>query len=319
MQPPPCAAVDIVSPAARWWDDDTRIAVLRDRVDPRTTDAVVRPRPPRRPSGWRAPGPAPSPPPDASLLGPREGEDLCHLSGDWRIFQRLDGHRWSLDDLATAWVAAAECRATPPARICDLGCGIGSVLLMMAWSFPAAQLVGVEAQETSVDLARRSAAWNGAGGRCEIRLGDLRDPAVLPERGGFDLVTGTPPYLPPGTARPSARPQWAPCHFELRGGIGDYIEAAARVLAGDGVFVACAAGRDDARVGRGAAAVGLAIHRRVEVIPRQGKPALFAVYALRRVRDGGTALAESTLVIRDREGRRTSECVAMRAAMGLPP
>jgi len=157
----------------------------------------------RRPPGWVAPGPRP---PLASAipgddvpasLWPSEGEDLCWLSGDFRILQRLDGHRWSLDDLMTAWIAA---RAVPNARrICDLGCGIGTVLLFLAWRFPDAELVGVEAQPESAALARRSIAWNDVGSRVTVRDGDLRDADSVPEGPIFDLVTGTPPYFPSGT------------------------------------------------------------------------------------------------------------------------
>ena len=78
-------------------------------------------RPARRPAGWIVPGP-PGPPQDLRgvplALLPGRNEDLCHLSGDWRILQRTDGHRWSLDDLVTAWVAT---RGTAPARALDLG------------------------------------------------------------------------------------------------------------------------------------------------------------------------------------------------------
>src|SRR5688572_18306574 len=89
----------------------------------------------RRPFGWRAPGPPPAAAPDPAL-GPRAGEDLCFLAGDWRILQQVAGHRWSLDDLVTAWVAASVVAARSPARFVDLGCGIGSVLMLLAWRFP---------------------------------------------------------------------------------------------------------------------------------------------------------------------------------------
>ena len=123
-------------------------------------------RPARRPPGWRAPGPPPTTPCDQPHVWPRAGEDLCYLCGDWRILQLVDGHRWSLDDLVTAWVAADEVARAGPRRIVDLGCGIGSVLLMLAWRFPATEVVGVEAQLVSVNLARRSLAWNGVEKRC---------------------------------------------------------------------------------------------------------------------------------------------------------
>ena len=269
---------------------------------------------PRRPAGWTPPGP----PPARVGPEPRAGEDLCYLAGDWRILQRLDGHRWSLDDLVTAWFAAEQ-GAGPPERIADLGCGIGSVLMLLAWRFPAARLVGVEAQAVSVDLARRSLAWNGAAGRCEVRLGDLRDPGVLPEGAVFDLVTGTPPYLPPGTATESRRVQRGPCTIEHRGGIEAYCDAAGRLLAPGGCFVACEGAGQDERVARAAGAAGLAIARRRDVVPRAGKPPLFAVYVMRRSGDGMPHVAEGPLVVRDGSGRRTDAFRAVRAAMGMPP
>ena len=179
----------------------------------------------RRPPGWIAPGPPPAAAPpddgDGDARWPAPGEDLCWLAGDWRILQRLDGHRWSLDDLVTAWLAARDCPA-PPARALDLGCGIGTVLLFLAWRFPSARLVGVEAQEVSFELARRSLAWNGVEARVELRHADFRAPAAFPDGGVFDLVTGTPPYFPPGSGRESDHVQRAPCRFEHLGGIEDY-------------------------------------------------------------------------------------------------
>jgi tRNA1(Val) A37 N6-methylase TrmN6 len=275
-------------------------------------------RPPRRPPGWIAPGPPPSAEAERrDDLLPRDGEDLCYLSGDWRILQRVGGHRWSLDDLIVAWVAFDETRHTPPRRFADLGCGIGSVLMMIAWHFPSARGTGVEAQELSADLARRSVQWNGIADRCEVRLGDLRDRSILPEEHCIDLVTGTPPYFTPGTANQSARPQLGPCRFEHRGGVEDYCNAAARLLAPGGVFVTCAGWLQRERVGGAAEAAGLRIERRLDVVPRQGKTPLFSVYALRRGAPGLDPGADS-LVVRDATGKRTDRFRALREQMGLP-
>jgi len=277
---------------------------------------------PRRPPGWAAPGPRPSAWDDPALA-PRAGEDLCWLAGEFRILQRIDGHRWSLDDLVTAWFAAETMRASPPRRHVDLGCGIGSVLLLVAWRFPEVRSLGVEAQALSVDLARRSLAGNEVAGRCTVRHADLRDPAAVPEGAAFDLVTGTPPYLPPGTGRASPRAQRAPCRLEERGGIEAYCAAAARLLAPGGWFVACAGGAQDARVDAAARDAGLSVVRRRAVVPRAGKPPLLAVHALRRAApsDGGDVRGphvEPPLVVRDAYGRRTDAFRALRCDMGMP-
>ena len=273
----------------------------------------------RRPPGWSAPGPPPAAPADRPDAWPRAGEDLCGLAGDWRILQRLDGHRWSLDDLVTAWCAATALPA-PPARVLDLGCGIGAVLLLLLWRFPAARGVGIEAQETSVALARRSLVWNGAEHRATVRHGDLRDPTALADDERFPLVTGTPPYLPLGSATASRRQQWLACHLEARGGIEAYCAAAARALAPRGRFVVCESTPQAARVHDAAAAGGLAIAARRDVVPRAGKAPLFTVWTMRAAAEPAPPSAVlPPLVVRDTAGRRTPDCRRLRADMGMPP
>ena len=273
----------------------------------------------RRPVGWSAPGPPPGGATEDGRLGPRPGEDLCYLAGDWRILQRLDGQRWSLDDLVTAWCAAEETLAAPPTSLLDLGCGIGAVLMLLAWRLPRARAVGIEAQAVSVDLARRSLAWNGAADRSAVVRGDLRDPAVLPPGAAFDLVTGTPPYLRPGTATPSRRVQRGSAHLELRGGIEAYCLAAARWLAPGGRFVTCAATAQLRRVFEAATAAGLHVTRRLEVIPRAGKAALFSVHVMRPGRSASSPALDPPLMVRDAAGQRTPAFRALRERMGMPP
>ena len=309
---------------------DATLVRGQDVVSPR--GGVVRGT--RRPPGWTAPGPGPRPPSPAerALLWPDADEDLCWLAGDWRLLQRTDGHRFSLDDLVTAHfafhcVGGAEARPRPPGRILDLGCGIGTVLLLMAWRFPgAAAVVGVEAQEVSAGLARRSIAWNGVADRCRVVSGDLRDEGVLQGEPPFDLITGTPPYFPRGTGLESEQIQRGPCRFEHRGGIEAYAAAAARHLSGpDALFVGCAAAPQGDRVEAAAAAAGLRVTRRREVIPRAGKAPLVMLFSVQRPspQAGETIVAativEPPLVVRDRAGRRTEEFVALRAEMGMPP
>jgi tRNA1Val (adenine37-N6)-methyltransferase len=307
----------------------------------------------RRPPGWTPGGPAPHPPEDRSALWPEVGEDLCMLAGDWRLLQRTDGHRFSLDDIVTAWFAAStaapfqsSANASREGRLCrpeliaggaepsqgsafdailDMGCGIGTVLLLMAWRFPEARVVGIEAQALSAGLARRSLAWNGIQDRSVVLSGDLRDP--LPpnpwnlER--FDLITGTPPYFPRGTGVESEHVQRGPCRFEHRGGIEAYAAAAAARLAPGAPFVACAAATQAERVRAGAAAAGLYIDRWRDVVPRAGKAPLLSVFSMRATEPGNAATAPSTvvespLIVRHADGRRTDEFVAVRTAMGMP-
>jgi tRNA1(Val) A37 N6-methylase TrmN6 len=261
-------------------------------------------------------------------LQPGAGEDLCHLAGDWRIFQLCQGHRWSLDDLVTAWMAArvgvaGSLPGSLPGSILDLGCGIGSVLMLLAWRFPAARVVGLEAQPESAALARRSLAWNGADApdvapRCVVVEGDLRDPAALESRAApFALITGTPPYFPRGEGVESDRPQRGPCRFEHRGGVEDYVAAAARHLAPDGAFVMCAGAAQSGRVKAAAQSHALGMESRLDVIPREGKAPLFSVFSFRNA-PSSPQVAAQTAVVRNPHGRWTDWFKSVRAEFGMP-
>ncbi len=263
---------------------------------------------PRRPPGWVPRGP---PPLGAGTVVPADDEDVCFLSGDWRLFQKQRGHRWSLDDLVTAWFATA---APAPAEHLDLGCGIGSVLLLLAWQHPAARSTGIEAQAVSAALARKSIAWNGVGDRVTLVEADFRDVPLEPR---FDLVTGTPPYFPIGTGTLSEKAQAAPCRFEHRGGVEAYCGAAARALTDGGTFVFCEGAGQHARVDAALAASGLFLWRAQDVVPRAGKAPLVSLFAAGRA--GRVAARVPPLVVRGDDRQWTADFLAVRDAMGMPP
>ena len=249
---------------------------------------------------------------DDPLLGPLTDD---RLTRDYRVFQRARGHRFSSDDVATAYVAWHAASASR--RVIDLGCGLGSVLLHLAWRLPEATLVGVEAQAMSFELLRRNVARNHLDDRIAIHHGDLRDAAILAAAGeeeGFDLVTGTPPYFPPDTAVDAMDEQRAYARIEYRGGVEDYLAAGGKLLAPAGVMVLCGDARAGDRVERGAASAALEIGARRDVIPHVGRPALFSIWTLSR-RAGPRAI--STLTIRDAEGKRTDEALALSAFSGF--
>lgn len=271
----------------------------------------------RRPPGWEVLGPPPVIPADLDALWPGNDEDLCWLAGNWRLLQRTDGHRTSLDDLVTAHLAATM--VDSPARCLDLGCGIGSVLSFVAWKFPHAQLLGVEAQEVSARLARRSIAWNGIGDRATVVIDDFRTAEVLKQEAPFELVTGTPPYFPIGAGPESGNIQRAPCRFEHRGGIEAYCLAAAPMLAPGAPFVACEAWNQRERVEPAAEAAGLRLVRWREIVPREGKEPLLCIFAMRRTQNAEPLQTLPPLVVRELSGRRTAEFKTIRSAMGMPP
>jgi tRNA1(Val) A37 N6-methylase TrmN6 len=242
---------------------------------------------------------------------PPLGDDLTldALAGDWGIWQLRTGHRFSADDLLTAWSAA--CARPRARRLLDLGAGIGSVGLLTLWRMaPDARLTMVEVQALSHRLACRTVLHNGLQARVELRHQDLRDWAG----GAFDLVTGSPPYLPLRDGTPSRHPQKAAARFELHGDVFDYCRAAARSLNPDGVFCFCHAARDP-RPEAAVAAAGLTLIARREVHFRAQHPPMIALFTCAR---GGARQDPPPFLVRDADGRWTEEYLAMRAEMGAP-
>jgi tRNA1(Val) A37 N6-methylase TrmN6 len=264
-------------------------------------------------------------------------ESLDALSGHFRIFQLRAGHRFSTDDLLTAWYGTTW--APRASSILDLGSGIGSVGMIAAWRLPGATVVTIEAQDESVRLARKSVAYNGLEARYEIRHGDFRDQgasnlsagasakaedAPLREDERFDLVLGSPPYFPLDAGIHGDHPQKVACRFELRGDIADYASVAARHLAPGGVFACVFPEEQRERIERAAQRAELCIVRRRPVVFKEGEPALVGLFLMMARHDLPEAMREQTwlepaLIIRTADGRVHPEYSAVKLAIGFPP
>jgi tRNA1Val (adenine37-N6)-methyltransferase len=272
--------------------------------------------------GWAKPGPVP--PGLASGVAVEPDETLDAISGHFRLFQLREGHRFSTDDILTAWYGTTWCPAAHTAL--DLGSGIGSVGMICAWRLPGARFVTVEAQTESVALARKSANYNGLTGRYEIREGDFRVPEIFRNDEKFDLITGSPPYFPPDAGVQSEHPQKLACRFELRGTVADYCSTAAKHLTPGGFF-ACVFPNEPAQLARMEAAAtksGLAIVRKRPIAFREGAPPLVALFGLMRAADlpdwfRGQTWTEPDLIIRTRDGKIHPEYSAVKLAIGFPP
>jgi tRNA1Val (adenine37-N6)-methyltransferase len=219
---------------------------------------------------FSAPGPMPaSLTSTCSHLQPGPDEELSYLVGNWKIFQKLDRHRYSTDDLCTSYYACLAMKQLgyESPLMLDIGCGLGSVLMTNAWQFPSAlSCVGIEAQLDRYECALRTVEYNvgrtacagdggrdGGGGR-DIRVihADLREASPEAQavceahhHQGFDLVTGTPPYFPPATGVTPGCEESSGCLFELRGGVEEYCRAAARYLRRPGGGGSAGAGAGD--------------------------------------------------------------------------
>lgn len=274
--------------------------------------------------GWAKPGPL-IPRDSLSPAPSSQGEavSLDAVSGDYRLHQLKRGHRFSTDDVILAWYASSW--APRVETILDLGSGLGTVATIVAWRLPFTRLVTIEAQETSIELARRSVKDNGLLDRMDLRFGDFRTPGILAPEERFDLVLASPPYWPPEEGLEGDHPQKVACRFELRGDVVDYCRVAATHLDWGGmlgmVFPVTPNSQME-RVQQAAKEHGLHILRWRKVILKEGRDyalGLFCLHRLNHLSDQPPTWQEPDLIIRRADGTLHPEYQSIKPAFGFPP
>ncbi len=187
---------------------------------------------------------------------------------------------------------------------------------MLADQLPELQITAVEAQVVSFELLERNVRENNLSERYTLHCGDLR--RLRPDPGSFDLVFGTPPFMPLGTGTLPQDAQRAAARFEMRGGIEAYCEAAAKALRDGG---GCAIVMDAARPERYEAALqdaGLQLESVTSVVPMNQSPPTYLVYLATKTGTSDGAPTRTDLAIRVSPDQLTQEYEAIRVGLDLP-
>lgn len=144
------------------------------------------------------------------------------------------GLKYAGDAVGTDSLSLAAFAGTVRAgRGCDLGCGSGLLMLLLAWNDPVLSMDGVELRLGAAEQCRGNITANGLEGRCRVSCGDLRG-ELLPA-GSMDLVVSNPPYFAAGTGGVSPDGDRALMRTETAT-LAELCAAAARLLRPGGDF-----------------------------------------------------------------------------------
>lgn len=80
-------------------------------------------------------------------------------------------------------------------HVLDLGTGTGIIPILLTAKTEGHHFVGLEIQEESADMARRSVAHNHLEERVEIVNGDIKEAVNIFGSASFDVITTNPPYM----------------------------------------------------------------------------------------------------------------------------
>lgn len=122
----------------------------------------------------------------------KEGERLDDLERNgYRIIQSANRFCFGMDAVLLSGFAQVK----RGERVLDLGTGTGIIPILLEAKTQGEHFTGLELQEESADMARRSVRYNGLEEKIDIITGDIKDASTLFGASSFDVVTTNPPYM----------------------------------------------------------------------------------------------------------------------------
>ncbi|MBR5173404.1 MAG: methyltransferase [Clostridia bacterium] len=118
-------------------------------------------------------------------------EFVTFLTGDYVVLQDDNGYLFSADSVLLANLA----KIGREDSVIDLGTGCGVLAILTAVKKGAKRIVGIEIDEATADMARRSVKRNSLEDTISIVTGDVKDIKNLVVAGEFDKAICNPPYF----------------------------------------------------------------------------------------------------------------------------
>ncbi len=164
-------------------------------------------------------------------LNPGERIDDLQRNG-YGIIQNPEKFCFGMDAVLLTGFA----RAGEQDVLLDLGTGTGIIPLLMSAKYHCAHLTGLEIQEESADMARRSVSMNGLEDKIDIVTGDIKEADQCFQSASFDCITCNPPYMigKHGLANPEAPKAIA--RHEILCTLEDVVRVTAKLLKPGGHF-----------------------------------------------------------------------------------
>jgi tRNA1Val (adenine37-N6)-methyltransferase len=165
------------------------------------------------------------------VLKPNERIDDLQRN-NYRIIQDPERFCFGMDAVLLSGFAKAK----EGDHVIDLGTGTGIIPILMEAKTKASNLVGLEIQPESADMAQRSVELNHLEKKIRIVTGDIREASSIFGAATFDVVTSNPPYMTEHHGITNEKSPKAIARHELLCTLEDVICQAAKLLRPGGSF-----------------------------------------------------------------------------------
>lgn len=161
-----------------------------------------------------------------------EGERLDDLQNGYWMIQDNQDFCYGID----AVLLSAFAKVKAGEEVLDLCTGTGIVPVLLKAKTPGKHFTGLEIQEKSADMARRSVEYNHLEEQITIVQGDVRQASQLFGASSFDVVTCNPPYMTAAHGLTNPHLPKAIARHEVLCTLEDVVGQAAKLLKSRGRF-----------------------------------------------------------------------------------
>lgn len=233
----------------------------------------------------------------------KEGERFDDLERNhYRIIQNPEKFCFGMDAVLLSGFASVKSGE----HAVDLGTGTGIIPILLKAKTQGKHFTGLEIQEESADMARRSVAANGLSGDIDIVTGDLCVASKIFGASVFDVVTTNPPYMNDQHGLKNPAMQKAIARHEILCTLDDVVREGTKILKPGGRFYMVHRPRRLAEIFAVFEKYRLAPKRMKFVHPYIGREANMVLFEC--TRGGGVQVrVEAPLVIFEKPGVYTRE------------
>jgi FkbM family methyltransferase len=153
------------------------------------------------------------------------------LDGRIKLIQPSSGYRAGIDPL----FLSASLHPKGQEKILDVGCGVGTAAIALAFRCPHVKVTGIEIQSDLCDLASRNIEKNHFTDRVDVIQADILSPPSSLKLSTFDQIMTNPPYYEDSRVQSSPFPGKAQANTETVN-LGKWIKFCLKLLKPKGTF-----------------------------------------------------------------------------------
>lgn len=150
----------------------------------------------------------------------------------YRIIQNKDKFCFGIDAVLLSDFANAK----PGERVLDIGTGTGIIPILMEAKTLGEHFTGLDIQEESVEMAKRSVVMNGLSSKIDMVCGDVKEAVDIFGAASFQVITTNPPYMTGNHGIVNPNEPKAIARHELCCNLEDILTASGKLLKERGRF-----------------------------------------------------------------------------------